>query len=183
MSYGRVFELLACRAGRRKATAKWLALLTAVVATWTIYPVAGCAATPSPAPSFDPSTARPMDTLPPGLTPIHSPSTAPTHTLPPGYTIDTPSPGSRPYIPTRIDWLTTTLQASLRDDELDTNGFILQITSPDPSTILIFVRYTASANRQIMDMAISTARKVVNITARSYGWDKWLKIREDVGPG
>ena len=35
-------------------------------------------------------------------------------------------------------------------------------------------------DRQIMNMDIDTARKVIGITASSYGWDKWLNVREDV---
>jgi hypothetical protein len=90
------------------------------------------------------------------------------------------SPGAQLYTPTRIDWLTTTLQASLRDSELETNRFQLEITSPDSETILIYVRYLPDVNRTIMNMSIDTARKVIEMTAKSYGWDGWLKVREDV---
>jgi hypothetical protein len=34
-----------------------------------------------------------------------------------------------------------------------------------------------------MNMAIAAAKKVIHITARSYGWDSWLKVREDVEHG
>jgi len=60
------------------------------------------------------------------------------------------------------------------------NGFQLEITSPDPETILIYVRYLADVDRQAMNIVIDADRKVIKITARSYGWDKWLKIREDI---
>jgi hypothetical protein len=90
------------------------------------------------------------------------------------------SPGAQPYIPTRIDWLTTALQASLRDDQMQTTGYQLLITSPDPETVLIFVRYLPDVNREVMNMNIDAARQVVQITAKSYGWEKWVKIREDV---
>jgi hypothetical protein len=90
------------------------------------------------------------------------------------------SPGLPPFTPTRIDWLTTTLQASLRDEALDTNGYTLQITSPDPETILIYVRYRASVNREAMNISIDTAREVIQITANSYGWENWVKVRENI---
>jgi ABC-type proline/glycine betaine transport system substrate-binding protein len=93
------------------------------------------------------------------------------------------SPGSQPYTPTRIDWLATTLQASLREDALETHGYMLQITYSDSETILIYVRYTRDANRQIMNMSIDTARSVIHTTAKSYGWDDWVKIREDIEMG
>ena len=89
-------------------------------------------------------------------------------------------PGAQPYIPTRIDWLTTTLQASLRSDLTEESRYLIQITSPDSETILIHVRYLPNVNREIMNMNIDSVREVVKITAKSYGWDKWLKIREDV---
>jgi hypothetical protein len=88
-------------------------------------------------------------------------------------------PGSEPYTPTRIDWLTLTLQAALRDDSM-ANGYLLEIASSDPETIVIYVRYTSKVDRQVMNTAIDTARKVINTTAKSYGWDKWVKIREDI---
>jgi hypothetical protein len=90
------------------------------------------------------------------------------------------SPGLQPFTPTRIDWLTTTLQASLRDEVLDTNGYTLQIANPDPETILIYVRYRASVNREAMNIFIDTAREVIQITAKSYGWENWVKVRENI---
>jgi len=90
------------------------------------------------------------------------------------------SPGAEPFTPTRIDWLTTTLQASLREDVLQTDGYQLLITSPDSETILIYVRYMPDVNGRVMNLSIDTARKVIQITAKSYGWDKWVKIREDI---
>ena len=85
--------------------------------------------------------------------------------------------------PPRIHWLTTTLQASLREDALQTDGYQLLITSPDSETILIYVRYMPDVNRRVMNLSIDTARKVIQITAKSYGWDKWVKIREDIQLG
>jgi len=90
------------------------------------------------------------------------------------------SPGSRPFTPTRIDWLTTRLQASLRDDSLQTGGFYLNITSSDPETVVINVRYSSEVNRKAMNISIDAARQVVELTAKEYGWEKWLKVREDV---
>src|SRR3989442_16007138 len=92
-------------------------------------------------------------------------------------------PGLQPYIPTRIDWLTIALQASLRTAMTEENRFTLQITSPDSETILIYVRYLPNVDREVMNMRIDTARKVIQITAKSYGWDSWVKIKEDVQMG
>jgi chemotaxis regulatin CheY-phosphate phosphatase CheZ len=88
--------------------------------------------------------------------------------------------GAQPFIPQRIDWLTTTLQASLRDERIDTDGYLLQITSPDADTILIYVRYLPTVNRQAMNTSIDAARQVIQIKAKSYDWDKWVRVREDI---
>jgi hypothetical protein len=90
------------------------------------------------------------------------------------------SPGSEPFVPRRIDWLTTTLQASLRTDATETEGYDLEIASPDPETILIYVRHSPTVNRQAMNITLDATRKVIDITAKSYGWDSWLKVREDI---
>lgn len=90
------------------------------------------------------------------------------------------SPGLQPFTPTRMDWLTTTLQASLRDEKLDTNGYTLQIASSDAETILIYVIYKPDVNREAMNISIDAARDVINITAKRYGWDKWVKVRENI---
>lgn len=97
-----------------------------------------------------------------------------------GASAQVPSPGNAPYIPTRIDWLTTTLQASLRTDMTTENKFQLEITSPDSETILIYVRYLPDVDRQTMNISIDGARKVIAITVLGYGWTKWLKVKEDI---
>ena len=92
-------------------------------------------------------------------------------------------PGLKPFIPTRIDWLSTTLQASLRQDLTLENGFTLGITTPDPGTILIYVRYLPTVNREAMNITIDSVREVIGIVVKSYGWEKWLRIKEDVKLG
>ena len=81
------------------------------------------------------------------------------------------SPGLQPFTPTSIDWLTTTLQASLRQEAMSSDGFALQIASPDAETILIYVRYTTHVNRKAMNSSIHSARQVIGVIARRYGWE------------
>jgi hypothetical protein len=102
---------------------------------------------------------------------------------PAGAQIKEAHPGAQPDTPTRIDWLTTTLQAALRQDLTVENGFSLDIAEPDSETVLIYVRYLPNVDRTIMNMTIDTARKVIQTTAQSYGWDGWVKIKEDVEMG
>lgn len=93
-----------------------------------------------------------------------------------------PPPGLQPYHPTRIEWLSLVLNSQLRQDATTDSPFSLNIVNSDHETILIFVRYHPSVSREIMNMAIETAREVTSITAKSYGWDKWVKIKERVEP-
>ena len=90
------------------------------------------------------------------------------------------SPGLQPYTPTRIEWLAVTLQAALREDATEEKPFMLNIVVLDSETVLIHVRYLPTVDRKVMNMSIDTARKVIHITASSFGWDDWVKIKEDV---
>lgn len=89
-------------------------------------------------------------------------------------------PGLQPYIPNRIEWLALVLNSQLRQDLTVENPFSLNIVNLDHETILIFVRYQPTADREILNMAVETAREVTQITAKSYGWGRWLKIKERV---
>ena len=60
------------------------------------------------------------------------------------------------------------------------NPFSLFVIQADYETLLIFVRYQATVDREIMNGKIDTAREVIMSTAKSHGWDKWVKIRERV---
>lgn len=92
-------------------------------------------------------------------------------------------PGLVPYTPTRIEWLATVLQAQLRQDITEESRFHLEIVNSDHETILIFVRYLPNVNREVMNTTIQTVREVTMIAAKGYGWDSWVKIREDVQMG
>ncbi|MGF6664814.1 hypothetical protein QF000_006482 [Paraburkholderia atlantica] len=89
-------------------------------------------------------------------------------------------PGLAPYTPTRIEWLATVLQADLRTEAIADDGYLLQITYSDPETILIYVRYLPTVKREVMNVTIDGARRVIAITVRSYGWDSWVKVKEDI---
>jgi hypothetical protein len=89
-------------------------------------------------------------------------------------------PGLQPYVPNRIEWLALVLNSQLRQDSTTDSPFNLSIVNSNHETILIFVRYHPNMNREIMNMAIDTARKVIQITVNSYGWDKWVKVKESV---
>ena len=89
-------------------------------------------------------------------------------------------PGLTPYTPTEIEWLALTMRASLRQDASTDSPYSLDIILMDHETLLIVVRYHPTVNREIMNRTIDTAREVITSTAKSYGWDNWVKIRERV---
>jgi hypothetical protein len=89
-------------------------------------------------------------------------------------------PGLTPYTPTKIEWLALTMRASLRQDASTDSPYSLDIILVDHETLLIVVRYHPTVNREIMNRTIVTAWEVIMSTAKSYGWDKWVKIRESV---
>jgi hypothetical protein len=89
-------------------------------------------------------------------------------------------PGFQPYTPTRIEWLALSLQSNLRQDATVDSPFSLNVVNSDHETILILVRYQPNADREIMNMSVETAREVTQITAKSYGWNSWVKIKERV---
>lgn len=93
----------------------------------------------------------------------------------------TPSrPGLRPYTPTKIEWLALAVNSQLRQNASADFPFSLSVVQSDHETLLIFVRHHTTVNREIMNRTIDAAREVITSTAKSYGWDNWVKIRERV---
>lgn len=89
-------------------------------------------------------------------------------------------PGLQPYAPSRIEWLALLLNSQLRQDATVDSPYSLAIVNTDHETILIFVRYQPNVDREILNTAVETAREVIQITAKSYGWEKWVKVKERV---
>jgi hypothetical protein len=89
-------------------------------------------------------------------------------------------PGLTPYTPTQIEWLAFTTRAGLRQDARTDSPFSLDIIPVDHETLLIAVRYHPTVNQDMMNRTIESAREVILSTARSYGWDTWVKIRQSV---
>jgi hypothetical protein len=89
-------------------------------------------------------------------------------------------PGLLPYTPTQIEWLALATRASLKQDTRADSPYSLDIILVDHETLLIVVRYHPTVNQEMMNRTIDTAREVIMSTAKIYGWDKWVKIRESV---
>jgi hypothetical protein len=89
-------------------------------------------------------------------------------------------PGLTPYTPTKIEWLALAVNSQLRQDSSADRPFFLSVVQMDHETLLIVVRYHPTVNREMMNSTINTAREVILSTAKGYGWDKWVKIRERI---
>lgn len=89
-------------------------------------------------------------------------------------------PGLTPYTSTKIEWLALDVRSRLQQDVSADRSFFLSIVHVDHETLLILVRYLPTVNREMMNNTIKSARKLIMTTAKSYGWDNWVKIRERV---
>ena len=89
-------------------------------------------------------------------------------------------PGITPYTPTEGEWLALLMRAGLRREATAEHPYSLDIVLADPQTLQIVVRHASTLDRNRLNKAIEAARESIRSTARSYGWDKWVKIRETV---
>ena len=93
----------------------------------------------------------------------------------------TPSrPGLRTYNPTEGEWLALVARAGLRREATPDNPYSLDIALAGPDTLQILIRYRPPMTRESLNKTIEATREAIKQTARSYGWDKWVKIRETV---
>ena len=72
------------------------------------------------------------------------------------------------------------MRAGLRREASPDQPYSLDIVLADAETLQIVVRYQPTTNREQMNRTIAAARETIRSTARGYGWDKWVKIRETV---
>lgn len=89
-------------------------------------------------------------------------------------------PGYAPYIPSEGEWLALLLRSGLRRETTPDHPYSLDIVLSDPQTIQIVVRHAPTLDRNTLNKTIEAAREAIRSTARSYGWDKWVKIRETI---
>jgi hypothetical protein len=88
--------------------------------------------------------------------------------------------GSRPYTPTRLEWLAVDLNARMRHDMSAEKEFTMAFVRIEKEdAILIYVDYLPSVNRQRMNQTVDTARQVIAIESKGRGWP-WLKVKERV---
>jgi len=89
--------------------------------------------------------------------------------------------GSKPYTPTRLEWLVVQLNAEDPGGSDLVSGMDLSyVALADQDAILIYVRYYPSVDRELMNSAIDFSRKYIGLEAKSRGWDSWLTVKENV---
>jgi hypothetical protein len=89
--------------------------------------------------------------------------------------------GDKPYTPTRREWIALELNATLHQSMSLEEKFSLEFVPPryEEDTIVIFVWYLPTVDRQIMNLRIEAAKQSIAIEAKARGWS-WLKVREQV---
>jgi hypothetical protein len=90
--------------------------------------------------------------------------------------------GSKPYTPTRLEWLAVELNAQMRRDMTAESEYSIAFVPLDKDdAILIYVTYSVDRvpeSRQRMNLAVETAKEVISIHTR--GWSSWLKVKEQI---
>jgi len=89
-------------------------------------------------------------------------------------------PGIEAYTPTKIQWLAVMVSLVVQHRTTVDQPYSLDIVQTDDETLTIYVRYHPSVNRETMNHDIQTAREVIMIVAKKYGWESWVKIQENV---
>jgi hypothetical protein len=89
-------------------------------------------------------------------------------------------PGLMPYTPSEGEWLALIMRAGLRREPSPDRPYSLDVILVDPVTLQIIVRHAPTVDRETLNKTIEAARESIRSTARGYGWDSWVKIRENV---
>ena len=87
--------------------------------------------------------------------------------------------GAQPYTPTRIEWLCLDLNAESKAELTEEPGYSKHFTysGDDPNTIILFVRYRRTTDRELVNVVVNNARRLVEIKVKNRDWT-WVKIRE-----
>ena len=93
-----------------------------------------------------------------------------------------PDEGSKPYTPTRVEWLIAQMNASHLFSNINADGFAIRYTQAiplNPNAVSLLITYTHKANPTMMSNSIHVAESTLRSLADSKGW-KWLEITKMV---
>ena len=89
--------------------------------------------------------------------------------------------GSKPYAPSRLEWLAVDLNSTMHSDASAENEFTMSfVPIANEDALLIYVNYLPSVNRERMNLKVDTARQVIASMSMSKGWSSWLKVKEQI---
>jgi len=91
-----------------------------------------------------------------------------------------PKLGLQTYTPTRIEWLTVMLNSLFRKDLSTDSLFTLHFASQGADTLVVKVSFHPDTNRQLVNLTTQMAREGAERTIKSYGWDSWARVIEQV---
>jgi hypothetical protein len=91
------------------------------------------------------------------------------------------NPGSKSYAPSRLEWLAVEFNSRIRVPLSQETGYSIEFVPLErQDTLLIAVTHLPTANREVMNRAITNARELIEMRVKYYGWSSWLRVREDV---
>ena len=87
-------------------------------------------------------------------------------------------PGMEPFTPTKLQWLTLELNATLSAQEFQQSWF-LRFDSHAPDQIVMEITYnSARTNQELMKRIATVSKGAAEGIIKDYGFDSWAKIED-----
>lgn len=86
------------------------------------------------------------------------------------------SEGSKPYTPTRLEWLA--LELEVRNSSTKHPGIVTVSygARPQENTIVLGVSYFRDADHAQVSAIVDVAKMLTNNAIKRHGWESWVKI-------
>lgn len=91
--------------------------------------------------------------------------------------------GSKPYTPTRLEWLAVEMNANARiAGVMEYSHFDMTfVPIANEDAILIYAVYLPTADRGAVKTSVDAAKSVMATLIKSHGWN-WVKVKERIEP-
>ena len=90
------------------------------------------------------------------------------------------NPGAMPYIPSRLEWLSVDLTASIGSDYAENHRYSVGFFGDEKKDTLVIAVVRGPnmtlTDRQCLDVELQSARKIISANAESLGWSSWLNV-------
>jgi hypothetical protein len=93
--------------------------------------------------------------------------------------------GSKPYTPTRLEWLCVELNArtGFKNISPDRGFQIFYIPMHQEDGIVLYVHYVKEwADREAMNTSVESCIEILKMASESKGWDKWVTYEVKYDP-